>query len=634
MSVRASVMRRRIAAALATVALATTALATAGSPVPTAAAGASRAQAGVPTLTVVPDTGIPDGGLVAVTATEFRGNVDLWQCDATLPPDLPGDLPWWSAEAALAPWCRPLTTIGGDGLPVPATGETYVDEAFQLSGRPTGDPAGVHCGDAPGDCLMLATGVVGDLRTSARTPIGLAESPLSLASSQAFEGWPVVAYLAGAPGEELGLALCAHPGPGASLDPAACAERQPVTLDPSGHAEVRVPLAARLDTPSGPVECPEYGCALAAFDAAGALEWEPLLTSSLPPLSPPALWQVVEVADGAALQVAVQGLHSSVEVALCDASVAELGDITGGPCTQAVAAPGPVDEIDTWTGTITVPRAFSGNDGSAVDCSVPWSCVVAARSDGELSATPIAFAVPDVVTLAPDAGLLDGDTMTVKASGLRPDRDYRVLHCDGTRPGGRVDAGLCDLGAGATVRSGHDGTLTTTAPALQRFTATSSTPRYCRDECRIVLVDGGPGLPATPAYGLAGGLLATTPGGPVGEGDQVTVTGTDLMASYDGPMLWIVHTGTWAVGQCDAALTADPTMAGVFRLCTVPPGGGAVDVPGSTLSAEVEAQAGFTPPIGDPVDCTTGPAACVVALVRVEQDGSFSLLTSPLTVDA
>ncbi len=106
------------------------------------------------------------------------------------------------------------------------------------------------------------------------------------------------------------------------------------------------------------------------------------------------------------------------------------------------------------------------------------------------------------------------------------------------------------------------------------------------------------------------------------------------LASYDGPMLWIVHTGTWAVGQCDAALTADPTMAGVFRLCIVPPGGGAVDVPVSTVSAEVEAQAGFTPPVGGPVDCTTGPGACVVALVRVEQDGSFSLHTAPLSVDA
>ncbi len=42
-------------------------------------------------------------------------------------------------------------------------------------------------------------------------------------------------------------------------------------------------------------------------------------------------------------------------------------------------------------------------------------------------------------------------------------------------------------------------------------------------------------------------------------------------------------------------------------------------------------QATIQPPIGGPIDCTTGPEACVAVLVRVEQDASVTLLSSPLT---
>jgi hypothetical protein len=39
----------------------------------------------------------------------------------------------------------------------------------------------------------------------------------------------------------------------------------------------------------------------------------------------------------------------------------------------------------------------------------------------------------------------------------------------------------------------------------------------------------------------------------------------------------------------------------------------------------------FTTILGDPVDCTSAPDACVMILGRVEQDGAVSLHAAPIS---
>jgi hypothetical protein len=99
--------------------------------------------------------------------------------------------------------------------------------------------------------------------------------------------------------------------------------------------------------------------------------------------------------------------------------------------------------------------------------------------------------------------------------------------------------------------------------------------------------------------------------------------------------VWIFAAGSWGLGQCSAALLEDPTIAGVLRHCATPPGGGPVNVPipgAMPAPAPVEVQATVRPFLGGaPIDCTAAPGACVLAVARVELDGSTSVVSTPLT---
>jgi len=86
----------------------------------------------------------------------------------------------------------------------------------------------------------------------------------------------------------------------------------------------------------------------------------------------------------------------------------------------------------------------------------------------------------------------------------------------------------------------------------------------------------------------------------------------------------------WGVGQCAAAVADDPSILGVFRYCGPAPGRGPLDVPGSTFEADVTVRAQVDPILGDAVDCTAGPGACVLAITRVESDGTVTVHTVPI----
>jgi hypothetical protein len=78
------------------------------------------------------------------------------------------------------------------------------------------------------------------------------------------------------------------------------------------------------------------------------------------------------------------------------------------------------------------------------------------------------------------------------------------------------------------------------------------------------------------------------------------------------------------------AVADDPTLSGVFTHCAAPPPGGPVAVPGSTFTASVEVAATIDRILSGTTDCAAVPGACVLALGRVEQDGSASVPAVPL----
>jgi hypothetical protein len=125
-------------------------------------------------------------------------------------------------------------------------------------------------------------------------------------------------------------------------------------------------------------------------------------------------------------------------------------------------------------------------------------------------------------------------------------------------------------------------------------------------------------LTAAPATGLA-------------DGAAVTLSGTSVRASYDGPPVWIFTSGVWGIVQCAAAVADEPTILGVFTHCAGAEGTGPLAVPGSTFATEVTVRQQITPILGGSVDCAAAAGACVLAIARVEADGGVSLHTSPLT---
>jgi hypothetical protein len=130
---------------------------------------------------------------------------------------------------------------------------------------------------------------------------------------------------------------------------------------------------------------------------------------------------------------------------------------------------------------------------------------------------------------------------------------------------------------------------------------------------------------------MAAGSLAAAPDTGLADGQTISVTGTGLMPSYAGPTLWIFPTGGWSVTQCDRALVDQPNLAGALTHCGAAPVTRAVTVGGSTLDTTLQVRSSLTTIVGGTVDCAASPGACVVGLVRFEQDGTVSTHLAPIT---
>jgi hypothetical protein len=399
----------------------------------------------------------------------------------------------------------------------------------------------------------------------------------------------------------------------------------------------------------GDVTCPADGafhCAVASFDAGGARLGTQDVSVTLPPPPPPFEVQVAhageEIRDGDGLTVTVTGPGPvPVWVGECAASVAATGDVDTGPCTDVVSATAGLPPLLPPAPIHATARAkFTGADGTAVDCtSAPDACVYAVESQSAdnpgFATAPLPFDLPDVITVAPTEGLLDGATVAIDAHGLVRAGEYVGLVCEGVHDGGALPRGArpCDLDSLRRTFAGPDGALHLEVPVHQRFTDDIGATRTCREGCQAVLVHGngidGLGVTSVTPIAMAEGSIAAAPDTGLADGQAVTVTGSQLMPSYDGPTL-LFPTGGWALVQCDAALLDDPTLLGVFTQCGGVDLGAPLQVTGPDMTASAGVHATLHRFLGDTTDCTAGPGTCLLVLARWEQDATVTLHPAPL----
>ena len=243
---------------------------------------------------------------------------------------------------------------------------------------------------------------------------------------------------------------------------------------------------------------------------------------------------------------------------------------------------------------------FTGADGAAVDCRTgPGACVLAVGFPGadQFASVPVTFAT---TTLTPSADLLDGQPVTVTATGVEPGAGFRVVRCDRAT---LTVYWTCEDPAGApAVAADPAGSLTVTAPAAQRFTTVQGTAAYCRDQCAVVLIpDDSEIADLRLPYALAEGELTAAPATGLADRQQVTVTGSGLMDSYAGPPVWFLTSGAWGLAQCGRAIVGDPTIRGVFTHCVgASVAAGAADVTGGEVEAAVTVRSTITPLTGTP----------------------------------
>jgi hypothetical protein len=577
---------------------------------PLVAGSSAPVGAQAPPLDVEPSTGLTDGQEVTVTVNGPETHVAQCHGRAAANPALEN----------LRDLCGNSTFVQGTARPAQVT--LTVRSTLTSSTGQT-----VDCGLQPGDCAIVALALGGNsgypVTSFVSVPITI-EPPVFAAvlpDEPLYDGAPVDVLVRGTPGGTITVAQCASPV-AAVLADSRCGPPLDLLVDADGRVTSRFTVRFDVETGGEPLDCQVEACALAAFDEDGTRLRELPITMQAP------LALTVEPAagliDGAVVGVQVTG-YRKLESDLWQCRAGTTPDDLGRFCVPLGARiPAGWDRV--WR-EVAVKASFTTAMGVAVTCgNAPGDCVILTGTASWFPwvSTPVSFAR---AALAPSVGLLDGQPITLSATGLVPSSAYRVVRCDGASVNNCEGSWTAPL---LVTDAEGNGQMETTA--AQRFTSATATEQYCRDECSIRLWPTAEGAPAvTVPYAMAAGSVTASPGTGLGDGDTVTLTGTDLMASYAGPSFWFFpSTGGWGVGQCGTGMLDEPTILGFFTHCAVVPPG-AVDVRGSTATVDVPVAASFTSILGHQVDCTTAPDACVLALARIEQDGSVSIHAAPFS---
>jgi hypothetical protein len=500
---------------------------------------------------------------------------------------------------------------------------------------------------------VLGPGVTAQASAQAAGESGVAGGDYSVnvqAPADLTGGTTSSVQIVGPPSTRVLVAQCAAPLVAANLSGNHCRPPAPtnLTLDASGSGGLAMVLHASIgpsEISAERVECGADRCVVAAFTDEG--DGDGPLFAQAPigfrTASGPLSITVAPDTDLANFQfvdVAVGGREDQiVELYQCDASIETSGrdpSAEDAPCTRVneafIAEPGSTVRVVNMPVVRTLFAA-----GRAWECSVaPGRCLVVGQSaDGtDVASAPIAFAPIGSLTLTPAAGLVDHQPMALHAGGLRPGGTYAVVRC--TSPGiGMSPHHPCeDPTTAPPVVASASGEVDATVEALQHMTLVDGFAAACTPACHVALLatdPGGRGIEALAPYEMAAGSLAAVPATGLTDGQVITLTGTDLLDSYDGPDIWIFSTGAWGVMQCDRAVADDLSVAGIFGHCGVPPEGAAVTVDGAQLAAPVTVQATVHEVFGGTTECTTAPDACVLLLARIEQNRFVTTHLAPIS---
>lgn len=586
-----------------------------------AAAPAQEAPGDELTLTLEVSTGLRDRQSVSYEVTGIpevdSPRTEVWQCYDPVGAGVP-------VEEIEASCTLADSAIGG----APAVGGTVtVHEVHE----PTPGGEVEVCSDEPADCSFVAfvrpqPGLPPGL-SPAVVPIEVTPSPLVVTGvglTEAAGAGTVDVRVAGAPGATLRLAQCVR-YTDISRAESDCVPGPEIVLPAGGRAIVEMAVTATQDVDGQTFDCVFRPCEVTLFDPSGDA-----LAGARIPGSPPSAEITLDrssgLASGSLVHAQVESRGGDLYLAQCVASVLDgsVAPADGCAVVGQVVAPGVSGfEFRVFEEIITSPSGLT-----RVCADDPGGCIIAlGRESGANSAyVPISFAGPAAVSLSPATGLLDGQPIDVEITGLAPGEEYLAQRCHSASDGWVG----CELAEGVPPLMASDqGTVAFTVDAAQRFTGGHL---FCRDRCSIGVTLSSQWAPvAHTGYTMAEGSITASPATDLVDGQTVTVSGTDLMATYPGPTTVFGPTGTWSLLQCDRAVLDDPSLYGVFVHCAAPPPGGPVEVPASTLTHELEVTATITRILGGTTDCTTTPRACVVALARLEQDSSTSLHTASLT---
>lgn len=581
-------------------------------------------------LSLSQTAGLRDGQVIEYEVTGIptaSGTVtDLRQCD---------DAPVAGVTfGELAGSCRAMgqhVTYAGQ---TSVTGALGVEELYEVWLQ---QPIEHHyCADEPYDCVIVAFtyGPLGPdelfpppearMENLSAVAIDVLPSPLVVGGPGLDDpDSPLDVWVSGQPGATLTLAQCVRfPDVARELDQ--CLAGPEVVLSPTGRAATELTVVPAQEVDGRTYDCRLRPCQVTLFDAAGGI----VAALDIPGTFPSGqltLDRSTDLADGSTLRAHVELPTNGMYPLQCVASVLA-GDVGARQGCQQLGQwldPG-VHDLDLVVHSRIDPMA--GESPLACEDD-PGGCVVAlGREDGRFAwYVPISFAGPAEMTLSPATGLLDGQEMTADLSGLAPGETYAIVRCwTGPEWEGCEDA----TGAPSIVAS-PEGIGRATAVAAQKLEALGGV--YCRDRCSVAAVVAGSQTPAVRVgYEMAEGSVTASPATGLVDGQAVQLSGVDLMASYVGPPVWVFPSGGWSVVQCDAAVRDDVTLRGVLTHCGIPPGGGPVDVPGSTFDRQVEVVTTLDRILGGTTDCTSEPGSCVLAAARLELDGSLSLHPTPL----
>jgi hypothetical protein len=581
------------------------AMAMAGSVVVT---GAAPAVAEEPTVVVTPDE-VYDGQLVGMDISGFPyGWSGVVQCAGSI---LEPGTPATSV-------CTIRQVIASAGLPPDHVDWTVVSSFTTYDGsrvvdcrtEPTGCVAGVATISDPSDITSVIA--------QAHVPITFVPAFGGAPTRGLADGETVAVEAAYVPAGTWSIAQCGRAvvdDPSPAQVAASCGPAVPVTVAADGtftaDHTVHDPLTSRR---GGPVPCGSSGCVVVLTSA------DDPVVRSFDIAFGPRTFEVVpteDIVEWGSVELTMTGIPDGTNVHHCALPVGD--DLQGSRCDSGILVW--LDDTGSAVFHIWPMPTFSTPAAEPVDCRVERCALALFDPAGRrlVDAVAISFAPPPSVTLQPSQGLLDGQEMALVGEHLDPGAIYRLQRC--------ADRSTCaHLG---DLRVGPDGRIETTVPAGQQLV--SGSRAYCRDNCEY-RIDHRPGgsnfwLP----YAMAEGELTVAPATGLDDGQELQVSGSELMPTYSGVPAEPFPTGGWALTQCDRAVLDQADLLGVFTHCSVPPPTRGVTIEGSTLDATFAVEATITRILGGTTDCTATPDACVVGLVRLEQDFSLSTHLVPVT---